>query len=151
MRVTFNTNGANQAKLGFCLSQGTIGCGNDGYQFGMTSKPVNAGKISARYEPSDNNGYSTQNTVYADLFQCSVELTRDGDNDFKDFKVFNWENKDTTDPNVKSCTISGTTGQCDVKGLPSNLVLKKTGAFGSVLNFEYADTNNINHFIWDSE
>ncbi|KAL9618755.1 MAG: hypothetical protein Q9160_006549 [Pyrenula sp. 1 TL-2023] len=151
VRVTFNTNGANQAKLGFCLSQGTVGCGNDGYQFGMTSKPVNAGKISARYEPSDNNRYSTQQTVYADLFQCSVELTRDGDNDFKDFKVFNWENKDTTDPKVKSCTISSGTGQCDMKGLPNNLVLKKTGAFGTVLNFEYATTGNVNHFTWNSE
>lgn len=151
MRVTFNTNGANQAKLNFCLSQGTIGCSNGGYQFGMTSKPVPGGKISARYEPSDNNRYSLQQTVFADLFQCSVELTRDGDNDFKDFKVFDCENKDTTDPNVKSCTIAAATGQCDVKGLPNNLVLKKTGAFGTELNFEYADSTNVNHFTWNSE
>ncbi|KAK7419199.1 hypothetical protein QQZ08_010967 [Neonectria magnoliae] len=150
--VSFDLNGADQSKLKFCLGTGTSMCGSDGLQFEMTKKsPVNnGGKIESPYDRTHNdNRYALQNTVYKDVFQCSVEMTRDGDRDFKDVKLFDYSNQDVT--NTQSCNIAGATGTCTLQGLPNDLTISKTGNLGSVIGFEYADSNNVNHFVWDSE
>ncbi|KAL9110581.1 MAG: hypothetical protein Q9227_004939 [Pyrenula ochraceoflavens] len=151
--VTFDTSKADtsNSKLKFCIKQGgQIDCGNDGFQFGLTSKPTKNGKISAHYDPEgSDNHYALQNTAYKDLFQCSIELTRDGDSDFKDVKLFNWENHGVT--HTHDCTINSDTGTCDLKGLPNTLTLGRTGAFNTKLTFQYADSSNVNNFKWDSE
>ena len=123
---------------------------SDGFQLNLTKKPNQNGKISAPYDPKGtDNHYALQQTVYKNLYQCSVELTRDGDSDFKNVKLFNGENKEvelTTD-----CKIAGKTGTCDLKGLPNILTLGRTGAFNTKLTFEYADTSNVNNYKWGSE
>lgn len=152
-RVEFDVTNADQNKVKFCLGQGTINCGSDGFQFEMTVKKTQNGKISSPYDPKGtDNHYALQNTVYKDILQCSVELTRNGDNDIEDVKLFNWENNDVAQ--TKSCSITGNTGTCDLKGLPNNLRLEKQGNLGTKLGFTYAADSknvNVNFYQWDSE
>jgi Deoxyribonuclease NucA/NucB len=149
-KVEFDISKADKTKVKFCQGQGTTMCGSDGLQFGMTVKKTQNGKISAQYDPKGtDNHYALQNTVYKDIFQCSIEMTRDGDRDFKDVKLFNWENSDVTQ--THDCTISGATGTCVLKGLPNDLTISKTGNVDSKIGFEYADAQKVNHFKWDSE
>ncbi|EON68583.1 hypothetical protein W97_07841 [Coniosporium apollinis CBS 100218] len=152
-RVDPDVTNADQSKVKFCLGQGTTNCGSDGFQFEMTAKKTQNGKISSPYDPKGtDNHYALQNTVYKDIFQCSVELTRDGDNDFKNVKLFDWENKEVTQ--TTSCSIPGNTGTCDLQGLPNDLQLEKQGNFGTKLGFTYApgsQNTNVNYYKWDSE
>lgn len=141
---------ADQGKVKFCLGQGTSMCGQDGFQFGMTAKPVGGGKISSYYNlDNDDNRYSLQNDAYADLFQCGVEFTRAGDKDFKNVKLSNWENSEVQTTN--DCSIGNDGETCVLKGLPNDLTIKRTGKLGSKVEFQYAEEKNINRFTWDSE
>ena len=155
LNIDFDLNGADQTKLKFCTGSQQSQCGSDGFEFGLTSKPTQNGKISAPYDPKgSDNRFALQNTVYKDIFQCSIEFTRNGDNDFKNIKLFNWENVEKTDPNSKSCSITGATGTCDLKGLPNVLTLTKNDKFdGKPIGFEYDPGTNagVNNFKWDSE
>lgn len=154
-RVDFTSNigTADQSKVGFCLGGNQPNCGSDGLQFGLTAKPVGGGKISSHYNLNgDDNRYALQNTVYADLYQCSVKFERQGDNDFKNVILSDWENKDVQ--TTASCSIGANGGTCTLKGLPNDLQITRTGALGSKIKFEYAPgqaNQNVNNFAWDSE
>ncbi|KAK2597376.1 hypothetical protein QQS21_006000 [Conoideocrella luteorostrata] len=152
-RVEFDISGADQSKVSFCKkTNGQTNCGSDGFQFGLTRKDLKEGKISAPLAPNaKDNLYALQNTVYKDLFQCSVKFTRDGDKDFKKIVLSDWEDKDH---NAPDCSISGATGDCTIKGqLPNDLKVSKTGALGSLIKFEYAPgqkDRNVNWYSWDT-
>jgi hypothetical protein len=148
-RVTFDTAGADQTKLKFCLGQGAAKCTNDGYQFALTEKKTKNGKISAPFDGKGTDShYALQKTDFKDLFQCSIELVRANNDDFG-VELLNWENKDVTQ--TKSCTISGATGTCQLKGLPNTLTIEKHGGRSSKVGFTYAAAGNANYFRWDSE
>lgn len=150
--VTFNTAGADQSKLGYCLGQGgAAGCVTDGFQFGMTAKTVPSGRISAHYNPPTDNHYALQNAGVGDLFQCSVEVTRNGDNDFSNIAVFDSNNLPVTDPTTTACSIIDANGLCEIRGLPQSLIMGKSGTFGTALVFEYSTIGNVNHFLFNTE
>lgn len=154
-RVDFlsNIGTADQSKVNFCLGQGTPNCGSDGMEFGMTAKPVNGGKISSYYNSAgDDNRYALQNTVYSDLYQCGVEFERQGDNDFQNVVLSDWQNNDVQ--TTPSCTLNADGDTCILQGLPNDLQIRRTGALGSKVEFEYApgtSGTNVNNFAWDSE
>lgn len=143
---------ANQAKVPYCLGIGTTNCGQDGFQFGMTSKPTQNGKIDAPYNLKGNdNKYKLLNTPYKELYQCSVEFTREGDTDFKNVKLGTFDNKDKTVADFKLAKNGDTTL---LKGLPNDLQVKRTGGLNSKIEFIYAPVKpgtNVNRFNWDSE
>lgn len=154
-RVDFlsNIGTADANKVKFCLGQGTINCGSDGMQFGMTAKPVGGGKISSYYNlAGDDNRYALQNTVYSDLYQCGVEFQRRGDNDFQSIVLSNWQNDEVQ--TTTTCSIGANGGTCILRGLPNDLQIRRTGTLGSKIEFEYApgaSGTNVNNFAWDSE
>ncbi|KAF2202271.1 hypothetical protein GQ43DRAFT_414083 [Delitschia confertaspora ATCC 74209] len=154
-RVDFLSNiaSADQKKVKFCLGIGTTNCGQDGMQFGLVAKPVGGGKISAPFNLNKNdNLYALQGTVYKEIYQCSVEFKRDGDKNIKDVKLLNWENSESQ--TTTGCTLANNGDTCDLKGLPNDLQIKRTGALGSKIEFEYApgtQNTNVNNFAWDSE
>lgn len=129
-------------------------CGNDGYEFALTAKATQNGKISARYDPfgdvprrQPDNHYSLDNTVYPNIYQCSVELTRTGDNSFE-AALFNWRNRQVSRATKQ---ITRGTGTADFTGLLLGLFIGKTGAFGSRVNFEYGNSPNTQaaYFKWN--
>ena len=132
-------------------------CGNDGFQFDMTEKQTSTGKISFPYDPfaklpgarQHDNHYALDETVYPDLLQCSVELTRNGDNTFE-ATLFNWNN-DNVGHDTKQ--IPGGRGTATFTGLPLGLKIGKTGPLNSLTTFEYGDDPNaqVAYFKWDSE
>ena len=134
-------------------------CGSDGYEFALTEKATQNGKISSAYNPfavnpsapnlKRDNHYSLENTAYPDLLQCSVELTRNGDNSFE-ATLFDWRNDQVSQATKQ---ITGTTGTAKFTGLPLDLTVGKTGAFGSLVNFEYGDSPNTQaaYYKWNSE
>lgn len=144
---------ADQTKVKFCLGTGTTNCGSDGMQFGLTDKPVGGGKISSYYNRAgDDNKYALQNTVYANLFQCGVSFTRDGDTNIKNVVLDDWQNHDVQ--TTTGCTLANNGDTCLLKGLPVDLQIKRTGALGTKIEFEYAPgqaNTNVNNFAWDSE
>ena len=152
-RVDFTTQIASvdQSKVKYCKPQ--LDCTQDGFQIMMTEKKVGGGKIQAPYFlASDNNKYQYADTPYDNLYQCSVELQRDGDKNIKNIKLFTWENKQGG--TTSTCTLNNDGDTCNIKGLPVDLQIKHTGAFGSKLGFEYAPGQkgaNVNNFAWDSE
>lgn len=154
-RVDFlaNIGTADQNKVKFCLGQGTSNCGSDGNQFGLTAKPIGGGKISSYYNLAGNdNRYALQNTVYADLYQCGVEFERQGDNDFQNVILSDWQNDEVQ--TTSSCSIGADGGTCLLQGLPNDLQIRRTGALGSKIEFEYAPglaNVNVNNFAWDSQ
>lgn len=144
---------ADQNKVKFCLGQGTTNCGSDGMEFDMTAKPVGGGKISSYYNlAGDDNRYALQNTVYSDLYQCGVEFERQSNNDFHNVILSDWENEEVR--TTPSCSNGADGGTCIVTCLPNDLQIKRTGAFGSKIEFEYAPGTsgaNDNNFAWDPE
>ena len=131
-------------------------CASDGYEFALTQKKTQNGKISSHYDPFGNppklqpdNHYALDNTVYPDLYQCSVELTRTGDNDFE-AALLNWKNSQVSKGTKK---IPGSTGTAKFTGLPLDLMVGKTGAFDTKVTFEYGNNPNgqVAYFKWDSE
>jgi hypothetical protein len=152
--VEFDITGADQSKLKFCQPNPNPGgvCGSDGMQFELFEKKIPTGKITSYYNRAgDDNKYKLSNTVYAELYQCSVAFTRDGDATIKDVTLSDWENKDTT---PVGCNLANDGDTCDLQGLPNDLQVKRTGSFGSKLEFEYApgqDGVNVNFFDWDSD
>jgi hypothetical protein len=135
-------------KVRFCLGQ----CWQDGFQFAMTKKPTVNGKISAHYNAGGNdNQYSLLNTPYKELFQCGVEFVRSGDKNFQEVKLSTWDNKEKS---VADFSLSNDGATFDMTGLPKDLQIKRTGVFGSKMEFVYAPgqkATNINYFEWDSE
>lgn len=154
-RVDFLTNigSADQAKVKFCLGQGTSNCGSDGMQFGLTDKPVGGGKVDSPYNRLGNdNKYALQNTVYANLFQCGVSFTRTSDTDISSVVLDDWANNDVQ--TTTSCSLPNDGDTCLLLGLPNDLQIRRTGALGTKLEFEYAPGQanaNVNNFAWDSE
>jgi hypothetical protein len=148
--VEFDITGADQSKLQYC--QPNPNCGNDGMQIELLEKKVPTGKISSYYNRAgDDNKYKLANAVYAEIYQCSVAFTRDGDATIKDVTLSDWENNDTT---AAGCNLANNGDTCDLKGLPKDLQVKRTGNFGSKLEFEYApgqNNANVNFFDWDSD
>ncbi|KAF1843215.1 uncharacterized protein K460DRAFT_290699 [Cucurbitaria berberidis CBS 394.84] len=153
-RVDFTTNiaSADQRKVQYCLGA-KPNCDQDGRQFGMVRKAVGGGKISSPYNFDKNdNRYSLLGTPYKELYQCSVKFTRDGDQDIRSITLSDWEDKDffLTDFQLPN---NGDTHL--MQGLPKDLQIKRTGAFGSKIGFFYAPTQtpgqNINEFEWDSD
>ena len=152
-RVEFDISQADKSKVPFCIKQGgNFNCGSDGYQFELTRKELKEGKITAPIDPKNkDNLYALQNTVYKEVFECSVKFTRDGDNDFKSVVLSDWQDADHKAPD---CKIGGGTGDCTLKGLPKDLKLSKTGNLGSLIKFEYAPgekNTNVNWFEWDTD
>lgn len=151
MRVGFDLSQADTTKTQFCNTNPQPNCGSDGFQFGLTAKPNSLGKISAPIDPAGtDNHYALQNTVYANLYECSVKFTRDGDRDFRNVVLTDWKNQDIASPD---CDVQGPTGQCNFVGLPKDLAVIKTGNLGSVIGFEYApgeQNQNVNFFSWDT-
>jgi hypothetical protein len=136
-------------KVPYCLNKGPSACTNDGYQFGLTQKPVDGGKISAPYNDQDNdNRYALQSSPYKDLFQCGVELWRNSSGALVDVKLSTWENKDVH--SAPTCNGPSNSARCTLKGLPNDLIIITTGNVMSKIDFEYADSKNPNHFMWDS-
>jgi hypothetical protein len=85
--VEFNITGVDQSKLKFCQPNPNPGgvCGSDGMQFEPLEKKVPSGKITSYYNcAGDDDKYKLSNTVYAELYQCSIALTRNGDATIKD-------------------------------------------------------------------
>ena len=114
----------------------------------MSEKPTQNGKLSTPYNPFKNddgpgtdNHYRLQNTAWPDLLQCSLELTRNGDNDFEDVQLVNWKNDHVGGKH--KATIPGNTGTADFKGLPLTLHVNKQGNFGTKVGFTYGDNPNI--------
>ncbi|ROV91229.1 hypothetical protein VMCG_09368 [Cytospora schulzeri] len=101
--VGFNITGADQTKLKYCLAR--LDCGQDGFQFHMTRKPTQNGKISSFYDPlGTDNRYMLSNQNAADeLFQCSVKISRPDDNTFEygvddmDPDFLSWDSDDIGD------------------------------------------------------
>lgn len=132
-------------------------CGNDGFQFAMTEKQTQTGKITSPYDPfarlpnarQHDNHYALEETVYPDLLQCSVKLTRNGDNAFE-VTLTNWNNDDISHDTQQ---IPGSTGTATFTGLPLDLKIGKTGTLNSLITFEYGDNPNaqVAYFTWDSE
>ncbi|KAK6953889.1 hypothetical protein Daesc_003851 [Daldinia eschscholtzii] len=144
-RITFDVSKADKSKVPYCTIRPSS-CTQDGYQFEMRKKANQNGKISAPYNHATDNAYSYQDGPWKDVLQCSVELTRDGDNTFGDMKLFNHLNdKDVS--RSSSCSVQSATGDCEVKGLPNPLTISKTGGFGTKIGFHYPNPN----FSWDSE
>lgn len=144
------------SKLIFCIGTGTIMCGSDGFQFAMTDKGTQNGKISAPYDPfgrppglQPDNRYALQNTIYPDLFQCSVELARTGDDSFE-AALFNWRN---TEISRATQQITGATGTATFTGLPLDLNIGKTGKLATLVTFEYGNSPNAQaaYFKWDMD
>jgi hypothetical protein len=142
---------ADQSKVKFCLP--LLDCGQDGKQIELTEKKVGNGKISSYYNRNgDDNKYSLSNVAYKDLFQCGVSFTREGDQTIKDIILDDWENKDHKPPRI--CTLAKNGDTCLLKGLPNDLQVKRTGNFGTKLEFEYEPGkagSNVNNFAWDSD
>lgn len=89
--------------------------------------------------------------MFADLYECSVKFTRNGDRDFQNAVLTDWQNQDKP---ITDCSVQGPTGRCILEGLPKNLTIIKTGNLGSVIGFEYApgeEDKNVNFFRWDTE
>lgn len=124
----------------------------------MSEKPTKNGKMSTPYNPfkygasvGTDNHYRLEHTVYPDLLQCKVKLTRNGDNDFEDIKLFNWKNNQVGGTQKK--TIPGNTGTADFTGLPLTLHVNKQGNFNTKVGFTYGENENVQaaYFKWDSE
>ncbi|KAL1597347.1 hypothetical protein SLS60_008931 [Paraconiothyrium brasiliense] len=156
-RVDFTSlinNGADQTKLKYCLNQlgGTQpDCTQDGWQIEMREKQVQTGKIEAPYfRARDNNKYGWQGTPYAELYQCSVELERDGDSNFNNIKLFDFKNRQAGNTQSTTLDAQGTYG---ILGLPLVLQLKRTDAFNSRLEFQYdpSEEDSVLGFAWHSE
>lgn len=137
-------------------------CGSDGYEFALTEKQTQNGKISSPYNPfglnpfsagslllNHDNHYALENTGTPDLLQCSVELARNGDNSFA-ATLLNWNNKIVSQATQ---LIPGATGTAKFTGLPLDLTIGKTGAFSSDVTFEYGDSpkTQIGYYKWNSE
>ena len=131
-------------------------CGSDGLEFALTEKRTQNGKISSHYDPfghppktQPDNHYALENTVHPDLYQCSVELQRTGDNGFEAALV-NWKNAQVSKVTEQ---IPGKTGTAKFMGLPLELTVGKTGPLGSKVTFEYGDNQNMQaaYFKWNSE
>jgi hypothetical protein len=152
-RVDFTSligNGADLNKLHYCTSQ-PPDCTQDGFQIEMREKKVQTGKIEAPYfRAGDNNKYGWQGTPYAELYQCSVELERDGDSDFNDIKLFDFQNRQAGNTQSTTLDAQGTYG---ILGLPLVLQLKRTAGFNSRLEFIYdaGDEEPVLKFAWHSE
>lgn len=153
-RVDFlsNIGTADQAKVQYCLGQ-TPNCSTDFKQFAMTAKPIGGGKISSYYNPAgDDNRYALHVTVYDDLYQCGVQFQRQGNDDFQNVILSDWQNDEV--PGTTSCSITNDGDTCTLTGLPNDLVITRTGPLGTKIDFEYAPLNpgasDLNHFIWDS-
>ncbi|KAH5501272.1 hypothetical protein HBI52_172670 [Parastagonospora nodorum] len=139
---------ADQSKVQYCLP--TPDCGNDAKQFQLVEKPHVGGRIGSPYEGTKkDNKYKLSGTVFKELYQCSVKFIRTGDSYITDAKVTNFDEKDTKVADFKLPNDGAT---FKIKGLPHDLQVKRTGPFGSKLEFAYAPgTTNVNHFEWDSE
>lgn len=136
-------------------------CGSDGYEFALTEKQSANGKFSSPYNPFGlrtprpsapllhDNHYALEETVYPDLLQCSVELTRNGANSFE-AELVNWNNVHVSKTTKQ---ITDATGTAKFTGLPLDLTIGKTGALGSLVTFEYGDSPNaqVAYYKWNSE
>ncbi|KAI0104472.1 hypothetical protein F4814DRAFT_455766 [Daldinia grandis] len=143
---------SNKNNVKYCdNTKGPVNCDNDGYQFGLTKKPLTGGKISAPIEPRGNdNHYALQGGGHGDLYQCSVRFTRHGDDDFKHITLANWQN---SDHKVQDFKITKPNKSHKLKGLPKDLEIKIVGNIGSKIEFEYApgEKTSPNWFAWDTE
>ncbi|KAI4639129.1 uncharacterized protein J4E78_011017 [Alternaria triticimaculans] len=150
--VDFDITGADQSKLAFCQPNPNPRgvCGSDGLQFELMEKTFASGKLSSYYNRNgDDNKYILTDTAYAELYQCGVEFTRDGDATIKDIKLSDWENKEST---PAQCNLPNNNDSCDLQGLPNDLRVKRTGNFGTKLEFEYSPVQKgVNYFDWDSD
>ncbi|KAM4060732.1 deoxyribonuclease NucA/NucB domain-containing protein [Hirsutella rhossiliensis] len=154
-RVEFDISQADGSKVSFCIKHvDGLHCDNDVYQFGLTKKRQKYGQISVPIEPNDSdqdNLYALQDTRFKRIFQCSIKLTREGDNHFKSIELGDGEG---TKHEAPDCDIPGATGHCTLEGLPKELKLFKKGPLGSKLKFEYApgeEQTNFNWYAWDTD
>jgi hypothetical protein len=152
-RVDFTKNiaSAGQSKVKYCLPQ--LDCGQDGRQFQLSEKPNVGGKIDSPYNGAKgkDNKYKLSNVAYKELYQCSVKFNRTGDVYITDAKVSSFDDTETKVTDFKLPNVGAT---YKLKGLPVDLQVKRTGAFGSKLEFSYGPGlagSNVNNFDWDSE
>ncbi|KAI0173694.1 hypothetical protein GGR52DRAFT_400333 [Hypoxylon sp. FL1284] len=153
-RVNLDVSNADKSKTPYCVasSPGQYDCTQDGYQFGLTQKKNVKGKISNPIDPQGaDNHYGTQDDVYADLYQCRVSLTREGDNKFGSVVLYDWEKKQHKIDD--GCSVKDDKGTCLLKGLPQDLQVEKTGKLDTKIGFTYAPGHkgsNVNYFEWDT-
>jgi hypothetical protein len=142
---------ADRSKVKYCLPQ--LDCGQDGRQFQLSEKPNVGGKIDSPYNGAKgkDNKYKLSDVAYKELYQCSVKFTRTGDAYITDAKVSSF---DDTETKVADFKLPNDGATYKMKGLPVDLQVKRTGTFGSKLEFSYAPGlagSNVNNFDWDSE
>jgi hypothetical protein len=144
----------------FCVRQGATQCDpigpDDRTQFQLSEKAVGGGKISSPYndpkQGQNDNKYEISRVPYDALYQCSVEFRRTGDQTINQIILSDWENKEHKP--ARGCTLANNGDTCNLTGLPQPLQLKRTGAFGTKMEFAYAPGlagSNINQFEWDSD
>jgi hypothetical protein len=157
-RVDFTTliNTADQAKVNYCLNlpgKTEPDCTQDENQFGMVQKKLKNGKISAPYNNDGNdNRCKLLGTPYKEIYQCGVEITREGDKDIRSVILSDWKNEEHF---VKDFELKNIGDTYLMEGLPRKLQIKRTGNFGSRSEYFYAppsagDLRNVNQFEWDS-
>lgn len=74
-------------------------CSNSDFQFAMTEKQTETGKITYPYDPFaklpgvrlHDNHYALLDAIYPDVLQCSVEVMRTGDTTFE-ATLIDWNN-----------------------------------------------------------
>ncbi|OTB10081.1 hypothetical protein K445DRAFT_47973, partial [Daldinia sp. EC12] len=156
-RVEFDiSNVADKSTVRYCDdSKGPINCENDGYQFGLSrlGKTVHGkpeGRITAPVDYDEDSRYRLLGGNHGDLLECSLKFSRHGDDEFKSTVLTDAKNHDHK---VKDFKITKPNGSHKLTGLPKDLEIKRTGAIGSKIEFEYApgQKQNPNWFEWDTE
>ncbi|KAK6956634.1 hypothetical protein Daesc_001913 [Daldinia eschscholtzii] len=156
-RVKFDiSNVLDKSTVRYCDdSKGPINCENDGYQFGLSrlgkaahGKPE--GRITAPVDYDEDNRYRLLGGMHGDLLECSLKFSRHGDDEFRSTVLTDAKNHDHK---VKDFKITKPNGSHKLTGLPKDLEIKRTGAIGSKIEFEYApgQKQNPNWFEWDTE
>lgn len=130
-KVTFDTTNADMNKLKYLKTP--IDCTNDGFQFQLTDRPNLGGLISGSSPTARDSQYTLKGSPKP-VGMCSIDFTRETDDEFTKICVTDDTNKDCA-TGLKA-TIKGK-GSHAVKGLPKDVTITTTGALGSPIKFEY--------------
>lgn len=127
----------------------TLDCGQDGYQFHMSEKSTQNGKISSFYDPfgTDNRYQLTGIPNSKDLLQASVFISRPDDRVFH-YRITNASNVDV---GAGTDAVMGSTGSFIIHDLPSPLTVGKTGPMGTQVSFEYGVQGDVDHSFWNTD
>jgi hypothetical protein len=122
---------------------------HDPLQFFMSAKsPAGKASMTSPYEYATQNRYAIRTATKPDIMQCSVAFLRSTHNEVE-ARVTDWNNVDK--PLLRTAGSTSNTKSSTLTGLPDNLVVKMTGAFGTELNFEYGTAGTLSHYKWTSK